>query len=90
MKRSNVFLTLNLHDNNFNDVFDAMSFLRNFDKNTILDLSQSTKIYAFLMYMIENMFQQVNAICKSQRAILECRFCFIFNEDRKNLKYDII
>ena len=92
MRRSNVFfLTLNSHDSNFNDVFDAMSSLRNFDKDIVLDLSQSTKICAFSICMIENMSQQqVNAACKSQRAIFECRFCLISSEDRENLKYDII
>ena len=34
--------------------------------------------------------QQVNAEFKSQRVNLDCRFCFISNESRNNLEYDIV
>ena len=92
MRRSNVFtLILNFHDSNFNEIFDTLSFLRSFDKEIVLDLSQSTKVCAFSLCITKNMSQQqTNAICKFMRAIFNCRFCFISNEKRKNLKYDII
>ena len=92
MRRSNVFiLTLNFHDSNLNEIFDALSFLRSLDKEIVFDLSQSTRVCAFSLCITKNMFQQqTNAICKFMRAIFDCRFCFILNEKRKNLEYDII
>ena len=57
MRRVNVyFLILKSYNNNLNDVLNILSFLRNFDKDIILDLSQLIKIYIFALYIIKDIF----------------------------------
>ena len=56
MRRVNVYsLTLESYKNNLNNILNALSSLRNLDKNVILNLSQSIKVYIFPLYTIENM-----------------------------------
>ena len=56
MRRINVFsIIFESYNNNLNDVLNTLSSLRNIDKGIIFDLSQSTRVYIFLLCIIENM-----------------------------------
>ena len=92
MRRANVFsLTLKSHDSNLNEIVDALSNLRRFDKEIWLDLSQFIRICAFTLCFLKNMSQQqINANFKSQNAIKNCRFCTIDAHVKNNLNFDII
>ena len=92
MRRANVFpLTLRSHGSNLNEIIDALSDLRRFDREVWLDLSQPTRVCAFTLCFLEDMSQQqINAGFKSQNATKGCRFCTIDAHVRGNLDFDII
>ena len=57
MRRVNVYsLTLESYKNNLNNVLNAFSSLRNFNKNVILNLSQLIRVCIFSLCTIEDMF----------------------------------
>lgn len=92
MRRANVFsLTLRSHDNNLNEIIDALSNLRRFDREILLNLSQLIRVCAFTLCFLKDMSQQqINANFKSQNANKNCRFCTIDAHVKNNLNFDII
>ena len=98
-RRANVLpITLGPHGSNFSDVVEAMSALIDLDKgytmtidNPNLKINGEVKVYAHTMTYIGDMpQQQANSGNKSQRATRGCRFCYITEDERGNLDYDII
>ena len=58
MRRVNVFfLTLDFHDNNFNDIINSFYNLRFLNKEIGFELSQPIRIYVFTLYFFNDISQ---------------------------------
>jgi len=93
-RRANVLpLTLGPHGSNFADVCAALEGnLAPLEKGMELKIKgQDVFVSVFTLTYIGDMpQQQVNAGCKTQRANLGCRFCFISAKERRALEYDVV
>jgi hypothetical protein len=92
-RRANVLpLTLGPHGNNFPDIVDALQSLYPLDHGVYMEINgQKCFVCVFILCFLGDMpQQQENAGFKTQRAKLDCRFCFIGANERDNLSYDIV
>lgn len=93
-RRTNVLpITLGPHGSNFKDVVAALKSLIPLDEGMELDITgdgTKTLVSVFTLCFIGDMpQQQENSGFKTQRATRGCRFCFIDENERGNMKYDI-
>ena len=91
-RRTNVLpITLGPHGSNFDDVVDTMKEFQLLDKGVLVEINgEPTNMCVFTMCYCGDMpQQQENSGFKSQRATLGCRFCFIDETTRGDLKFDV-
>lgn len=92
-RRINVlFLILNSHDNNFNDVVHALQKFYQLNADKIIQINEIfILICVFIMTFLNDMSQQQkNFEFLFQKINFECRFCFIHVNFRENLNFDFI